>query len=305
METILKGFSNRELALLIWITGFFIWFLFKGGGPAVWNVIKASTAKKLLATDFVVITYVIGLISLLKRLDLWNMEMMKDTVYWFFGTAFVLIMNSGKINQVQYFKGVIKSSIKVGIIVELLLHLYTFSFPVELLFTPFLLLLVSLQAFIEVKKDKEMDKAAWLIKGILRLTGSILFLVIVKRIADNFGTLWNIENLKSLVLAPLLTILYLPVVFLIALYTHYETLFMEVDWLKKNPQERRKIKMTLLKTAKLNLNRISYLDKNIYRLYEYDTDTIENLLKRLFKNNSSKRRVSNFNNSPMPIQQGV
>ena len=143
-----------------------------------------------------------------------------------------------------------------------------------------MLLLVLMKAYLEVvKKDERTLK---FINGIFSIVGVIMAVYIVDHIGKNYHVLFTLDNLKSLVLAPILTLLYLPVLYGIALYTHYESVFMRVDFMRKPPREGRSIKIALLKFANLNLNKISYLEKNLYRVEEYDAKSLITLLRRVY-----------------------
>ncbi len=65
------------------------------------------------------IGYSASIIWLLRFLGFWNIELLKDSVYWFIGSGFVMLMNLNDVSkEPQFFKNIIKDNFRLIIVLE-------------------------------------------------------------------------------------------------------------------------------------------------------------------------------------------
>src|SRR4051794_28254680 len=86
-----------------------------------------------------------------------------------------------------------------------------------------------------LENDKPIDK---FLTNIVSWTGIIFFGIILFYTFKDYNRLFSIENIKSTALTPILTLLYLPLPYLFALYMTYETLFLSIKFSTKDIQKR-------------------------------------------------------------------
>ena len=107
---------------------------------SLFGVIKAFTAHQILAIFFLMIIYIELLVLILCKLNLWNFYLLKDTIYWTFGVAFILLANINKTTENNsFFKQTLLSNLKFIVILEFITNLYVFSLVAELIVMPILI----------------------------------------------------------------------------------------------------------------------------------------------------------------------
>ncbi len=96
--------------------------------------------------------------------------MFKDTVWWFFGAGFVMLLDTArKKSNKALFKTLLLDGIKLVIVLEFIVNLYAFSFIVELIFVPVVAFLAMTMAYAQTKKEHEA--AAKMLESVLSLIG--------------------------------------------------------------------------------------------------------------------------------------
>ena len=95
--------------------------------------------------------YSAGVVYLAWRLGLWHTTAMKETVYWFVGSAVVLVGNATTESPRDpgYFKKLLRHAVRLTIIIDFIVNLYVFPILVEFVLVPVALLFVVLQAMAE------------------------------------------------------------------------------------------------------------------------------------------------------------
>ena len=151
MQSFFEIFSNREIALFIWVI-ILILFLFskKDTRHSLKGLVKAFFAKKLITLFVLMVLYVFGIVLILYKLTFWKGDLMKDTVFWFLSVASIMFFNINKVESKQYFKNHIYETIKWTIILEFVMNFYTFTLPTELFLLPFIILVSATKTFAEV-----------------------------------------------------------------------------------------------------------------------------------------------------------
>src|SRR6266568_3750463 len=109
METILTVFTNRELALIIWILIALVCLLVsKSIRPSFLAVAKAFLARKIVTVLLMMLAYISLVVFAAYSLHLWDFSLLKDTIVWCLGTACVMFFNYDKVNtEKKYFKKVL------------------------------------------------------------------------------------------------------------------------------------------------------------------------------------------------------
>ncbi|MDD5222401.1 MAG: hypothetical protein PHE84_00290 [bacterium] len=192
---------------------------------------------------------------------MWSVIFIKDTIIWATGTAFVLLINIEKVNkETSYFKKLFIDNFKFVLFFEFIINLFTFSFIVELILFPLILIIVVLNAISGTKKEFESVKR--LTDYILALLGLIIFSYILIKTINDLGNITSIDNLKSFLLPILLTITYIPFLYIFALFITYEELFMRIKFFIKDNKELNKfVQKRILYLCNLNLYKLNIFSK--------------------------------------------
>ncbi|MCA0237569.1 MAG: hypothetical protein LCH81_14425 [Bacteroidetes bacterium] len=269
MNSITAAFSNRDIALVFWILIITILLpLNKDIRKSIGEVIKILLSKPLLISFLIFLDYVIFLIWILQKVGFWEPSLLKTTVFWFFGFAVVLLFRLPKAVNIAYFKDIVKDSIKLTLILEFLADTYTFNLWIEIVGMFFLVFLAMLQAYASI--DQKNERIEKLIKSFFSLFGIFIFARIVYMASTQFSDLWTVSNAKDFLLPIILSLMFIPFIYIMALYSQYEGLFLRLKYLAKEEDFQKKAKWKILQVANINLDKISNISGRIAKLLLVD-----------------------------------
>lgn len=229
-------FSNRELACVIWLLPLSIWLLSK---PSIRvsckNLLRAFAAPAIACSLLLMLLYTSLLVWGLHALQLWNVGLLKHTAVWFVFTALVMVMRFvGSPPKDNVFTTVIKDNVKVIVLLEFIVNAYSFSLLGELILVPVATIIAVVNAVAGIS-EKHL--------GVLRVTnvllaviGVALLSIAVANAIDNYQQFGTSDKLREFVLPPLLSILFSPLVFMLALYATYEQAFLRLRLGGTKPQ---------------------------------------------------------------------
>lgn len=192
------------------------------------NILKQALSPKIAVPFVLMGLYAFGEVTLLRASNLWNVELLKDTVIWFFGTAIiVLVRQITNRSTGNIFSSTLKESLRFVIVFEFILNSYNFPLLVECVFLPFVTIVVVVH---EVAKRDDAHKSVGQVLGVILWIVGVSFvgMAIVDAVFhyEQFG---DPQVIRSLALPPLLSILLTPFVFLCSLYCTYERAFAFVE----------------------------------------------------------------------------
>lgn len=233
LDFINKTFNNREIVLISYLLIFIIWALGQNKiRKSIFGVVKALFAKRIFISILCLLMYVTVIAYGLSLVYLWNISLLKDTIYWTFGVGFILMMNSDKaLQEEQYFRKFVRENVKLFMILEFVLGLYVWGIITEFILTSigiFLSILLGYtEVYVEHKKVKDF---------LLKIFGVIgLFYVFYSgyKVFQNFKDFENYDNFRALIFPAIMTIMFLPFAYFYVLYMHYERLFGRIDFFLK------------------------------------------------------------------------
>jgi len=280
MDKIFEVFSNREIALIIWIVLVLALCTFnKQVRNSLYALIKLFfTTPVLLIVNLLALDYTLFVIYLLQRTQFWDESLIKDTVFWTLGTGFVLIFNSINTRSLSHFKKVLLDVAKWSIILEFIANFYTFSFLSEIILLPVLVFTGLIQAHSELSSESKKVKSFF--KTINVFIGLSILSYITYKTFNQSEALLTIANLKSFLLPLLLTIMYLPFIYCLALYTQYESLFIRLPCLINDVKYRKSVKKQILLVANFDIDKLVKISGGIAKLILVDESrSIEDIRK--------------------------
>lgn len=226
---IIKNLSNREAAIAIWLLIGLIWaFTQKKIRKSLLFVIKSFFAWKLSISYFAMLSYIAMLLFILHLVGIWNMAHITTTILWVICVGFVMLFENSKANNESFFKNSVKANLKVLVVFEFIINFYVFSFWVELLLVPISGILGGLMGIAAVKKEyASLQKS---LNNFVAIIGSLLVGYALYMTINDYKNLFTLNNFESFILPILLTIMFLPFVYLWALYANYETLFIRLQF---------------------------------------------------------------------------
>ncbi len=288
-------FNNRELAIIVWLTLIIILLGLKNGVlKSYLELLKAFFQDKIISSILISVIFVEVIILLLALLDYWKTDFLKETVLWFFGSAFILLINSRKaLENKNHFKKIFQNSFKLIILLEFITNFYTFDLLWELIIIPVISFIVILDVFAGYKKEYKAVKK--LTQIILSIIGITLFSFAVRQIAISQGEFIKVDKVKIFLLPVILTILYLPFIYLFVLYMKYENLYLRIGFrFDTNDPVFKRIRRRIFLECNLSIKKLEKLEKmeTINYILEY-----ADLNKTINESNSKGSVANNAKNS--------
>lgn len=234
---LINTLNNREKAIGIWLVVLVAWaFSKKEVRSSLWSVFKSMFCTKLAFVFLGTIVYISLIIGILWKFNLWSPLLIKDTVFWIIGTGYVLLMNLSKDSQKgDYFNKTALDSIKLTVVLEFVLSLYSFNFWVEIFLIPILFFVVAMNAYAGLKSEYKLVQ--WLANWLLIIVGGYNIVFAFSQALGHYHDLTTLYNLQVFILPPILTVSFLPFLYFFALLMVYETLFVRLNILIRDNKE--------------------------------------------------------------------
>jgi hypothetical protein len=277
-------FSTRELAFIIWIVIALILInLNKGIRTSFFQVVHIFFSKRILIPFILLLIYISIAILIVQEVGLWDISLLKDSIFWIFTVAFAMYVRSNKIKNSAYFKALLLESFAWIIILEFIINFYTFNLAVELIIIPLFAFIGVLQGYAEIKRERKVEK---LISNAISIFGLVLLCYIVTKTIQEFNLLFTVGNLKSFLLPLYLTLFVIPFFYVLSLFIIYEMLFGRINALVRDKKTRARLKKEIIKSANIQLNIISIISSN-YRGKEPNSIEVKAFVRKLRRQKTS------------------
>lgn len=257
-------FNNREIATGVWFIILAIWIGQKTGmREAFSELLKAFSHWKLILPIFLMVGYVGLEVLILRQCNLWDISLLKDTIYWFFLTGFVLLAKfMGEKQDVSFFKHTLLQCFAIAVFLQFLLNLYTFPLWGELIFIPAITILAIMTTIAE--SDPEHEPAKKLFDGIISIIGLILVGYLIRMTWLHYSELSPSNLLLRALLPILLTLLFFPFLYVTKLVADYEMFFIRLQFhISDDDNLLRYTRFKILTHCHINLSRLARFEKFI------------------------------------------
>ncbi len=239
-------FNNREIALAIWLSiGMVLASSRRSIREAFHGIWKAFFRRPILISLGLMVSYIALVVFGLHETGLWNLGLLKNTVLWSISVATVSLFRIPQIAEDErYFRRVIKDNFKVIAVFEFVVAFYTLPLWAELLIVPLATVLVTMQVYAGGKE--EYAPVGKLVSSLLGLFGWGLIVYATYKLVTDFGTFAQLGTLTNFSLPIVLSLLFLPFLFVLALYINYEEAFLRLNFTIKDVTHRRYAKRVAL-----------------------------------------------------------
>ena len=221
-------FNNRELATGVWLLMLGAFLLSKREIRAsVRRLLRAFFQWKILLSVGCMVLYVAGVVAVLWLIGFWQPNLTKDTAVWLAFSAFAMVLDfvtSGRDENVC--RKIFFDNVKVVILVEFLINTYTFSFLGELVFVPCVTVIVLLD--VVARTDEQYAQVARFTAGLLAIIGLAVFAFAISKAIADFRNLGRLDTVRSVALAPILSLAFSPFIYILLLVTTYELVFLRL-----------------------------------------------------------------------------
>jgi hypothetical protein len=271
MNKLQQIFSNRELSSIIWILLFILVLQFnKPTRKATVNLFKAFFVPTIITVNLFALLYSSSIIYLLFRFRFWDLTLLKDSIYWFIGSGFIILFNLLKANKEKdFFKNMLRDNLKLILILGFIINIHQFGLVTELILLPILFFLAMMQVVAE--REERTEKVKTLIEWIFAIFGLIVLGFSIRDIWVDFQGFVNISNLESFLLPIILSITFIPFAYIVALYMNFELLFIRLGLFLKNKKKLRYAKWRTIFKSRLSLKKLNVISPKINALYNGST----------------------------------
>lgn len=259
-------FSNREIATFTWIVVLTLCVLRnKEVRNAVQDLFKNFFKKKIASSFLIVMVYSTSAILILKYFKFWEVGMVKDVIIWTLFSAFAFMFKSvTKKSEEGIFKEIILDYVKVVVIFEFIINLYSFNVWIELILIPVVGTIVALRTFVELKE--EYAQTAKFMLWLEALVGIVIIAFTVENMYLTQTDIVTTKNIKSFLLPIIITSFYIPLLYVFAVYSFYEDIFIRLEMgPKKSDELKSYAKRKIFQHNFFSLNSL----RQFYKLHSY------------------------------------
>jgi len=274
-------FNNREIALLFWIALIVLAVLLSKLRKSLVPIFKILTGKMFLIIFSLIGAYLYGIILLLQNLEVWQSSNLKDVLFWLFSVGLILVFKINEAKSNAYFKGIFLSAIKWTILLEFIVNLYSFSLLTEIIILPVLVFLAMTQAVAEM--DEKHKMVSKYLQNVIAVAGLLIFSFSLYKTVINFDAVLTFQNLVVFLLPSTITILFIPFVYFLALYSTYESYFIHLDFMTVKKDKVKEVKKLILRIANINLDKLLRIKRNFEKRVFYDDTVLKDYVQEISK----------------------
>lgn len=262
MSDLLDLLDNREKATLIWIAIVAAALILLS--PTIRRSLAESAvgiAQIVLSRPVLVIllgiTSYVGLVLLVgSQVMPWTSEMTKDSITWLFGSALVIVFKTiASDRDPAYFRKLILAAVEFSLVLTFLVNFYNFSILIELALVPFVTGVAMMAAVAGTRDEFAQLKGA--LELVLVAIGLSLLLYAAVRVLGDISGFASAETARLFLLPTVLTFLFLPLVYVLALYTGYEDIFVRAKVSVRDDEAVRYLKRELILYCSVRLGRVN------------------------------------------------
>ena len=145
--------------------------------------------------------------------------MLKDSIYWFIGSALIVLLNLMKAHKEKgFFKKLLLDNLKLLIIIQFIMNVHVFSLTIELILLPVITIIVLIRTYSEHKAEYIQLKNV--MDGFLTVIGLTFLTFSVIEILEDIKKFASFATLKTFLFPIILSISFIPFAYLITLYLY-------------------------------------------------------------------------------------
>ncbi len=284
MVSIASILNNREIAVGVWLLIFSLWaFSIHSVRRSLPRLMTLLLDKKIIISVLAVLLYAFLMVFAFERIGFWDISALKDTVFWLFGVAFVILVNiSEAASKENFFRDAVIDYFKLVLVIEFVVNLYSFSLLIELILVPIVSFLVVMNIFADSKPEYKRVKIVF--DYILGLIGIAIIVFTIREIKADFQDFASFRNLRDLLLPIVLTVAFMPFVYLLALIMQYETIFIRIIFVNRDSDLARYAKWKIFTTCHFSLRKLNKFSRDVRLLRVSSKEDVIAIIER-FKSN--------------------
>lgn len=248
--------TSREWASVFWLAVFSLFAIGVSGVRAsVWQMLKILVSPKLLVSLLVLIAYTVAAVAVAKRVGIWSLIDLKDTLVWFLAVAVALFFSlSRAMDEPGFFRMAALRTVELAVVVQFFRNLQSLGLLAEIVVQVVLIVIGLMFAVTSISKDPDTARLAPFFRGVLVAAGlALLAYSLFKTLT--IGEMDAGRWLRQFALPIWLTMAVLPIIYVLALFAAYEMAFMRMRFAARGASRWRG-QVALLLKARLRLARV-------------------------------------------------
>ena len=222
-------FSTREVASIIYLVLFFGFIIIRSKDITLFTALIKSVFKRIFIIPVLCLLAYAGLIVYgLQFIPLWNWILVKDVIIWVLFVATPICFKAAvNRKKCQYpFKRMIIDNFVWSAVLEFFISAFTFSFLAEMIVVPAFSLLVLLQN--HDRENEQYKSVHKILDGASVITGLILLGFTIDKAVKVIAQDGIVDSLVSFSIPIIFSVVFLPVVYFLAVKGQYHDLFVLV-----------------------------------------------------------------------------
>ncbi len=249
----MEYFSTREIATFIWLVAFLLFALKSDSvGKSMLGVLRSVFQVNLLILLEAMAIYLMIACFVLSFFIDWGIGEIKMAIFWYFFTGLALlgktVSNNGEFDG---YKSWVRSTFTLLIFTEFLISKYTFSLLGELLFVPFMTLLVGMSTVAEFQEEHK-DTKKFIDWAIAAIGLNLLAFTVYKFLSDE-TIFQGYSTVIDLTLPIFFSLWMLPFYFGVFIFVNYENAFSRLRYAFPDKNLRKRAKRIAWSEFKCNV----------------------------------------------------
>jgi hypothetical protein len=225
------------------------------GQPLARVLLTCTTAIAVVAT---------GLLALV---GYWQTSMLAPTIAWFVGTA---IVGTFSVEGIGDLRTLILRVIAATALIEFVANAYTFPLLVELIVVPFVIVVVTLTSFSELRPEFAILRTPFNLLCVALLVGTVAPTVVF--VAHHVGQLASAERAREFLLPLILTVALAPYLYCLQMVVVWRTaLAMLRSGIEDRPELLKEARLAMARSCRLSLTRIKIFEPRFRWMLCYST----------------------------------
>ena len=238
--------NNREIAIALWLILAATYICSAERMSEVRSAFKKLAfvfqSRPLMIVFSLAAVYTVAMVYILLDWELWNIDQLKNTVFWFFSVGLLSIHNLEKIKTApHFFRNSVIGNLRMLAILQFVIGVYSLPLLAELVLVPFMVVVGMMIPIAE--SDIKYLQVKKLLNGIVISFGLFTLAYTAYMLATDFKELGQEKTFYDFIVPALLTVMYLPFVFAMMTYSTYETVFVRLQFSVQDRRLRRLAKL--------------------------------------------------------------
>lgn len=252
-------FTTREISIGIYIVIIIIIGWVKCRNELL-KFFRCLMSIQLVIPFVMLVAYVSVIVYCSTRMFFWKWIYLKGILMWFIFVGVPFCFNAVQnVLPKHYFTREVTSNFKFVVLLEYITGTYTFSFPIEMFLQLLLAFLVIIGIFADGNSNKNVENSNKVIKKfcdiLLCLIGFIILYFSIKELISSISTIVYKDVIFDLASPIVLSILFLPVAYLLAVFSKYQLIFVRMKCISITGFGR---KMMIIRSCGISLKKLRY-----------------------------------------------